>query len=235
MKIIASLILFIQSLFAVPSSNNIKGIVLPHHDLAKPIFHSSLLKLKNIQTPSTIVIYGTNHYFSDGPIFTTTKEIQDKYNLKNVFINNDRIAKEHSIQTTSQYLVEYFPESNIIPIIISSQYNTKEIDDVSNFLIEILPKDTLYVASVDFSHNSTVQSGLEKNEESIAAISTFDYQTILNYKDDHMDSPVAIATFMKTMESLGARTWETWESSHGGLITNSPTLNGTSYVVGVFK
>jgi hypothetical protein len=66
-------------------------------------------------------------------------------------------------------------------------------------------------------------------------MSSFDYQKVLDYHDDHMDSPVAISVLMKTMESLNAKTWETWTSSHGGLITNTPTLNGTSYVVGVFK
>ncbi len=218
-----------------PTEAKIKGIILPHHDLAKEIFHVSLARLKEAQTPSTIVIYGTNHYFPTGQTFTTSNEVQIKYNLVNVLVDDEKIKKEHSIQTLLPYLNEYFPNVEIIPIIISSQYDMDKLDNMSKFLINTLPKDTLFIASVDFSHNSTVESGLSKNKESIEAISTFDYQKVLDYHDDHMDSPVAISLFMKTMENLNAKTWETWSSSHGGLITNDPTLNGTSYVVGTFK
>lgn len=235
MKEILAIFFSIISLFTGATEAKIKGIILPHHDLAKEIFHTSLTRLKESQVPSTIVIYGTNHYFPESQTFTTTQEIQSKYNLDNVLVDNERIKKEHSIQTLTPYLNEYFPNVNIIPIIVSSRYEMSELDSMSKTLIKILPEDTLYIASVDFSHNSTVESGLEKNKESIEAISKFDYQKVLDYHDDHIDSPVAISVFMKTMENLNAKTWETWISSHGGLITNSPTLNGTSYLVGAFR
>lgn len=235
MKEIIAIFFSIISLFTEPIEANIKGIILPHHDLAKEIFHVSLSRLKEAQLPSTVVIYGTNHYFPESQTFTTTQIVKSKYNLDNVLVDDDRVKKEHSIQTVTPYLNEYFPNINIIPIIVSSRYEMNELDDMSKNLIKILPKDTLYVASVDFSHNSTVQVGLEKNKESIDAISKFEYQKVLDYHDDHVDSPVAISLFMKTMENSEARIWETWISSHGGIITNTPVLNGTSYVVGVFK
>ena len=122
MKEILAIFFSIISLFTGPTEAKIKGIVLPHHDLAKEIFHTSLTRLKESQTPSIIVIYGTNHYFPDGPTFTTTSEIQDKYNLNDVFVDDERIKKEHSIQTLTPYLKEYFPNVNIIPIIVSSRY-----------------------------------------------------------------------------------------------------------------
>lgn len=235
MKEILAIFFSIISLFTGATEVKIKGIILPHHDLAKEIFHTSLTRLKESQIPSTVVIYGTNHYFPEGQTFTTTQEIQSKYDLDNVLVDNEKIKKEHSIQTLTPYLNEYFPNANIIPIIISSRYEMNELDSMSKTLIKILPEDTLYIASVDFSHNNTVESGLEKNKESIEAISKFDYQKVLDYHDDHMDSPVAISVFMKTMENLNVKKWETWVSSHGGLIINNPLLNGTSYVVGVFK
>ena len=167
MKEILAIFFSIISLFTGVTEVKIKGIILPHHDLAKEIFHTSLARLKESQIPSTIVIYGTNHYFPESQTFTTTQEIQSKYNLDNVLVDNERIKKEHSIQTLIPYLDEYFPNVNIIPIIISSSYEMSELDSMSKTLIKVLPKDTLYIASVDFSHNSTVESGLEKNKESI--------------------------------------------------------------------
>jgi AmmeMemoRadiSam system protein B len=235
MKLLSALLLSIISLFSKPIESNIKGIILPHHDLAKPIFHESLEKVKKVQYPSTIVIYGTNHYYPIGPIFTTTNEIKNELNLKLLVVNNDRIKKEHSIQTLLPYLNDYFPKSKIIPIIIGTEYDLSKINELGLFLTNTLPKDTLYIASVDFSHNSNIESGLSKNIESIDSISKFNYQKVQSYHDDHLDSPVAITTFMKTMEILNAKKWETWSSSHGGLITNTPNLIGTSYVVGIFK
>lgn len=235
MKEIIAIIFSIVSLFIKPVEPSIKGMILPHHDLAREIFHNNLKKLQDIQSPSTIVIYGTNHYFPEGPTFTTSNKIQNELNMNDVLVDDKRIEKEHSIQTLIPYLKEYFPEANIIPIIISSQYDTDKLNSISEYLVKKLPKDTLFVASVDFSHNSTVLGGLSKNEESIDAIRNFNYQKILDYHDDHMDSPVTITLLMKTMEIVNAKNWETWSSSHGGLITNTPNLNGTSYVVGVFK
>lgn len=235
MKEIIAIFFSIVSLFTEATETSIKGIILPHHDLAKEIFHISLARLKESQVPSTVVIYGTNHYFPESQTFTTTQIVKSKYNLDNVLVDDERVQKEHSIQTLTPYLNQYFPNTNIIPIIVSSRYEMNGLDDMSKNLIKILPSDTLYIASVDFSHNSTVESGLEKNKESIEAISKFEYQKVLDYHDDHVDSPVAISLFMKTMENLDARIWETWTSSHGGIITNTPVLNGTSYVVGVFK
>ncbi len=235
MKVVAAIFLSIISFFSGSNDLRVRGIILPHHDLAKPIFHESLSKFKKEDIPSTIVLYGTNHYFPVGPTFTTTKEVKDRHKLDEVFVDDDMISKEHSIQTPSPYLKEYFPDVEIIPIIIGTEYDFYKIDTLSKYLIGVLPKDTLYIASVDFSHNSTVLGGLSKNNESVDAIANFNYQKILSYQDDHMDSPVAIVTFMKTMENLNAKTWETWISSHGGLITNNPLLNGTSYVVGAFR
>ncbi len=235
MKTLAAIFFSIISIFTGPTEQKISGIILPHHDLAKEIFHTSLEKLSKSQTPSTVVIYGTNHYYPAGPTFTTTKDISKNYNLENVYIDDERIKKEHSIQTVVPYIKQYFPDAKIIPIIISSSYDMDKLSSMSKFLIKSLPEDTLYVASVDFSHNSTIESGLSKNNESIDAISNFNYQKILSYDDTHMDSPVAISIFMLTMENLNTKKWETWSSNHGGLITNTPNLNGTSYVVGVFR
>jgi len=235
MKEILAIVLSFFSLFVKEPQIDIKGVILPHHELAQELFHTSFERLQEVVDPSTIVIYGTNHYYPEGMTFTTTKETKEEYQIPNTLVDNKRIEKEHSIQTLLPYLNKYFPKSKIIPIIISSTYDSGDLKNKTKYLVNNLPKDTLYISSVDFSHNKTTSEGLLKNEESIKAISNFDYKTILDFKDDHIDSPVTITTLLLTMERLDAKNWETWYTSHGGLLLNKPDLQGTSYVVGVFK
>ena len=235
MKEILAIVLSFFSLFIKEPQTNIKGVILPHHELAQELFHTSFERLQKVVDPSTIVIYGTNHYYPEGMTFTTTTDIAEKYQIPNTLADDERIGKEHSIQTLVPYLTKYFSKSKIIPIIISSTYDLEDLKTKTAYLTNKLPQDTLYISSVDFSHNKTTSEGLLKNDESIKAISTFDYKTILDFKDDHIDSPVAITTLLLTMEKLNAKTWETWYTSHGGLLLNKPDLQGTSYVIGVFK
>jgi AmmeMemoRadiSam system protein B len=214
----------------------IQGVILPHHTLAKDILNNSFIKLKEKINPDTIVIYGTNHYFPVSETYTTTSKIKDEYSLDNILANDARVSGDHSIQTILLYIYQYFPNSKVIPILVSTKY--KDIDDLNNnvkkFINAFGSQKTLYIASVDFAHNVSLEEGLNKNKESINNISNFNYGEILNYQDDHLDSPIAITTFLLTMKDLNATSWQLWYSSHGALITNLLNSEGTSYVVGAF-
>lgn len=217
--------------------SKIQGIILPHHGLAKEILNNSFQKLEENISPDTIVIYGTNHYFPVSDTYTTTVEVKDEFRLDNILANNSRIQGDHSIQTILPYVNQYFPKAKIVPIIVSTKY--QNVEDLNNTIKEFVKvfgsQNTLYIASVDFAHNVSLEEGLNKNKESIDNISKFNYSEILDYHDDHMDSPVAITTLLLTMQNLTAASWQLWYSSHGALITNSLDLQGTSYVVGTFS
>jgi AmmeMemoRadiSam system protein B len=220
-----------------PTHENIYGIILPHHGLAKSILNTSFSRLQNSSHPKIIVIFGTNHYFPISSTFTTTQEVKTDYDLKDILADDERIKGDHSIQTLLPYIKNYFPEAKTIPFIISTRYQSlSSLKDATDLLLQRFgDKDILFIASVDFAHNVTLSEGLNKNTESIKNISEFNFSQILNYHDDHMDSPVSIATFMLTMQSLSATNWQTWYSSHGALITDSLNMEGTSYVVGTFS
>lgn len=215
----------------------IQGVILPHHALVKDILNNSFIRLKEGINPNVIVIYGTNHYFPVSETYTTTTKIKDEYNLDNVLASDTRVDGDHSIQTILPYISQYFPDSKVVPILVSTKY--QDISDLNNnvkkFINAFGSQKTLYIASVDFAHNVSLEEGLNKNKESINNISSFNYGEILNYHDDHIDSPIAITTLLLTMEDLNAKKWQLWYSSHGALITNLLNLEGTSYVVGSFS
>lgn len=215
----------------------IKGIIMPHHDLATELFEKNFLKLKLEIKPKTIVILGTNHFKPISPTFTTTNEIKKKLQMEIFMTNDDLIDQDHSIQVVSSYINKYFPGVSIVPILVSSRYESiSQIDNFVSLLINKFDKnETVYLASVDFAHEVSLEEGINNNTDSIKNMSGFNYNNILKYDDKNIDSPIAITTLLLAMEKLGAKKWETWESSHGALIVKNIDTNSTSYVMGVFR
>ncbi|MCX7928666.1 MAG: AmmeMemoRadiSam system protein B [Patescibacteria group bacterium] len=126
-----------------------------------------------------------------------------------VLVNSRIIEIEHSITVPVIYLREYFPNARIIPLIVSANFRKPDIDKYAKCFANIFPYDTVYIAAVDFSHGTSFEEGMTKNEESIKIISEFNYQKLYGLKDDHLDSPSAIGLLLKTMQSLNSTNWET--------------------------
>lgn len=224
----------------------VKAIVIPHHDLASALIQNALQKLQVEKAYKTIVVIGPNHYHPDSAMITTSTEATGyeinedlvgrlTSEISRTEVNTEVIEKEHAMMLSFFYLSEMYPEATFVPVVLSTQYSEEKLEKLSNYLTNINSDDTLYVAAVDFSHESMLDDGLLKNAESISSISSFEYDTILRYEDDHLDSPVSIATVMKVMQRLGTTEWETWHSSHGALLLQDPSLRGTSYVLGAFR
>jgi len=223
----------------------VRGLVLPHHQIAKELIIDSLEKIKG-QNYSYVVIIGPNHFQPEVNSIVTAKNVSgysfesnvmklllERY--KDILISDDVVKAEHSIMLHLPYIKNYFPEAKIIPLIVSPYSSKNDLYEKILFLASILPPKTLFIASVDFAHNLTFQPALSNNEVSIKAIESFDFETIKRFNDSYMDSPASILMLLKAMEAVGARSWETWYSSHSALIEDDPTIQGTSYVIGVFR
>ena len=223
----------------------VRGIILPHHNLAESIISPSFESLKG-NSYSHIVIFGPNHFEPNINSVVTATNISSfsfESNLMHIMLNifpdiltsSEIVSKEHSITLHLPYLNNYFPKSSVIPLVISPFASKNDLYERIDYLTSIVPEDTLYIASVDFAHDVMQDTGLKNNEESINVISNFDYQSILSYKDDHMDSSLSIAMLLRAMQSQGTTKWETWHSSHASLLKDDPSSKGTSYVIGVFR
>lgn len=223
----------------------IKGIILPHHDLAKEYINSSLEKISKDQNYSNIVIIGPNHFEEDFAKFKSTDvlsnyPISEEYvyqleDLGLVILDKETIEKEHSINVPISYLQRYFPDAKYIPIISPFYFSKSEISRIASVLSVTLPEDTLYIASVDFAHEKMLLEAMENNRETEEAIANFDYEKIYQFQDDHTDSPASLGLLLNIMQRLNTTNWETWYNSHGALIENKPDLQGTSYMIGVFS
>jgi len=231
---------------SVESENNkIVGIILPHHDLARELIISSLEKFN--EPYQLIFIFAPNHFRPIGPEITTATQLSGlavddaviskiTQKIPSVLLDNQLIEKEHGISIPSGYLTHYFPGAKIVPIIFSAKTSPEQAEKLASVLADFATeRQSLFVASVDFSHEQMDLSGRENNRETIEAISNNDYEKLFTYKDNHIDSPAAAATLLKIMQKLNTNGFEVWHNSHGAILTDNPTLNGTSYVIGVFR
>ncbi|OGC92890.1 AmmeMemoRadiSam system protein B [Candidatus Amesbacteria bacterium RIFCSPHIGHO2_02_FULL_47_9] len=225
--------------------SRVRGIVLPHHELAGEIVMRSLERLAQTQDFSHIVIFSPNHFQPDSYTFSTADKIKDlpldtKYlrELKEMDANavwdQKLLENEHGVLIPAGYLKNYFPRASFLPIIFSPYFNQERLDKMAGWLAQAMPADTLFVVSVDFAHEKMAEEAALKNLETIETIKNRDYQRLFGYGNDHLDSPAAMGTWMMTTEKLEAKNWETWYDSHGAMLTDNPLLNGTSYVIGVF-
>ena len=222
----------------------IKGIILPHHDLAKEYINSSLKNLSQNHSFSTIVIIGPNHFEEDFFKFKSTASLFDYpiseeyvYQLEDlglVILDEETVEKEHSINVPISYLQRYFPDAKYIPIISPFYFNVDDITKIAAVLGTSLPDETLFVASVDFAHNKMLLEAMENNKEVEDVIKNFDYQKIYQFQDNHIDSPASLGLLLNIMQRLDSTKWELWYNSHGALIEDKHDLQGTSYLIGVF-
>lgn len=256
-KLVVAFIIFIFAIVAVDlfrqsqqrvkgiqTEKMVQGIVLPHHGFAREVLVDSYGRLNDEQYDLVVVI-GPNHFYQEfGEVITSDSEsginVPESLGRKivegidGVKVNNEVVEGEHSIGIHTQYLDEYFPDAEILPIVVPPSPDEEDIESLVNILSEF-PAKTLFIASVDFAHDMTYLEALENDKESINAIRSFDYDMINTFDDQHMDSPKSIVVLLKIMQKLNATDFHVLHDTHGALLIDDPTLKGTSYVVGVFE
>lgn len=221
------------------------GIIIPHHDLAREYIISSLSKIAQRHQYSTIVVVGPNHFLPAATTFLSTPSLDDypietkmvSQLLESGLVESNSMAceRDHSLGSPLRYLKEYFPNAKFVPILAPMNFKSEKIINLAKLLTSNLPEETLYVASVDFSHGKSLLEAMGKNLESENAIESFDYGQIYQYQDDHLDSPASIGLLLNSMQNIGATKWSTTLSSHGSLIEEQLDLPATSYLIGIFS
>ena len=236
----------IKGLSVSPKNKAIKGLVIPHHQLAGEFITKSIEVLhQNANDYEIIVVLGPNHFHPESYTLTSSATLKnvatDSEFIKNTtitfpktLVDQDIVEAEHGVMVAVNHLRQYFPGAKFVPFVISPYYTEESLREIANFLSQNLPTNTLYVASVDFSHNLLADESLLNNIESIKTIQSFDFTKLFEFKDTYMDSPASIALVMMVMQNLKKTNWMTINSLHSGLLLSDPTIQGTSYVTGIF-
>ncbi len=156
---------------------DLKGVILPHHNLTGKNIDEFYESIKD-DNFERIIILSTNHFDFGYGFIQSSLEARDGINPDKDFIRNLRAGgflhvepvtfnAEHGITTHYDRIQKYFPESKVVPIMI--KWKTPE-ENLSKLIKGIGEADdgakTLIIASIDFSHFVSEETGRENDDRS---------------------------------------------------------------------
>lgn len=192
----------------------IKGGIVPHHILGGKVIATFFDTLRQ-QKPSTIVLIGPNHFSrGNAQIITSDHDwktpygdlkirnrVLDKLSEKGLVAFDDNvIAEEHSIYSLISFIKKSLPDTRVVPLIIKNDTDYLTLNRLVDSLTKELPKDTVIVSSIDFSHYQIPTAAAYHDEYTKGVIRSFDFNRLKNLE---IDSVPSLYVLMKLMEQYG--------------------------------
>lgn len=228
--------------FKKDSQKVILGGVVPHHNLVEVKIDEFWERVSETAKPKTIFLVGPDHFnlAKATTVITKNKEVfpdyikleQETLTKMSSFgvVEDDSVfIKEHSIQIHIPYVYRYFSDANVVPILFRSDATAEEVIELAQSVRSFLSHDTIVIASVDFSHYLSVEEAKERDEVSIQALKTFDYETLSHFGPDNADSDQSLIFMIEMVCPSYDCTWE--ELFHGNSTDFDPAnpFETTSY------
>lgn len=199
--------------------------VVPHHLLAEEIIEDFFIYISSRGKPETIVILSPDHFQSgilmeSNAFITISLEGDDEEfnNLKvdtllsgklfkenKMALNNSAVIVEHGVTVLFPYIRKYFPETNILPILIPADITKEQVEQLVKTIDENGLLDTIVVASVDFSHYLPSLAADFHDTKSIRVLLNFEEENFKNVEVDCWQALYAARLFAKLRQK---------ESSH---------------------
>ncbi|HNZ84380.1 MAG TPA: AmmeMemoRadiSam system protein B [Candidatus Woesebacteria bacterium] len=204
------------------------GAILPHHILAKNLIDDFLNRLT--YEPKKIYIIGPNHFeVGNSKIITDNNfETKNLQILSSTRVDSDIVSKEHSVKLFQDILSAKYPQSHIIPLVISSNISVKDVESLVDNIYQNFTDDTLLICSVDFSHYRTFPEAQKFDNKTIGLILNKDYSQITQLNNDYIDSPKSLIIFLKTLDKLNKNKITILNHSNSAIILNDPHLSSTT-------
>lgn len=216
------------------SPPRIYGGIVPHHLFADDII-SDFFSRFSYQKPKTIIVIGPNHLekgnfmaltsLKDDPNSGIIKKLVDA-NLVKV---DEKVLAEDQSTDIIPIIKSRLPGVKVVPILLSGFMSEGDTRILSDTLKNFIDKDTVLVASVDFSHGLTSPNAKEKDKITLGLIKDFNYNGIRSLGNEYLDSPPSIAVLLMTMQSLGKTGSEVLYNTNSGEIQSNDSIETTSY------
>ena len=227
----------------------IHGCIVPHHLVAKDLIHEVFQNV-SINKYKTVILIGPDHESIDkGKIFTTLSDWQTPTGLlemdreltrkllKNSFVieNNDKLTIEHSTSSIIPFIKYYLKDVNVVTLVLTKQVKLEDIDNLVNELYaNVNINETLFIASVDFSHYLDLNNANKMDLISMDAIHNYDINKIMTFTNDNLDSPISIVSMLKMMDKAGVTGKMVLNHSNSELILKMMAEETTSYITYLF-
>ena len=220
---------------------DVKGAIVPHHLLVGD-FPATLFSYLEEQKPSTIVLFGPNHFFTgkakaiatanDWSTFSgsvkTDKDLLNKLIAdESLVVDETAITDEHSIFNLVPFIAKSLPNTKVLSFMLRYKTDTTTLDKIAASLKQNLPADAVIVASIDFSHYQTLAASNFHDEFAISAIKNFDYN---RFNKLEIDSIPSLYLFSRLMESFETQKIGYELKNNSAVLLKNPALSsGTSY------
>jgi MEMO1 family protein len=153
---------------------NIVSDIVPHHLLAEEIVENFFSYISSQGKPETIVILSPDH-FQSGILTESNSFITIALNSNEKEFNNLK-----GVTVLLPYIKKYFPETNILPILIPADITKEKIEQLVKTIDENTLLNAIVVGSVDFSHYLPSQAADFHDTKSI--------RVLLNFEEDNFEN-----------------------------------------------
>ncbi|EKD49845.1 MAG: hypothetical protein ACD_63C00031G0001 [uncultured bacterium] len=224
------------------------GLLVPHH-LFVENYIEEFYALNGNKEVETIILLSPNHYnYGYSYLQTTTKLdgavldtdfIESLSGSSALKIDSTNFELEHGITNHLGYISEFFPNAKVIPIRIKEGTPESALDS----LINILPKDALVIASIDFSHEQAEGKALESDVKIIKWLEDPDKFTLGTIRSlaetgedcsTNIDSPESLYVLLRLMPAdYNFTLWK--RTSSASLSDNADATENTSHIFGVLR
>jgi hypothetical protein len=230
-------------------AGTIRGCIVPHHLLAKGLIHEVFQNVSKNEY-KTVVLIGPDHESTDkGKIFTTLRDWQtptgiletdSKFTeelLKYDFVKegDDKLTTEHSTSSIIPFINYYLNDVKVISLVLTKQVRLEDVEILTDALYENLNmEETLFIASIDFSHYLNLDDADKMDSISMEAIQNKDINKIMSFTNDNLDSPISLVTMLKMMDKADISERAVLNRSNSELILKKKTEETTSYITYLF-
>jgi poly-gamma-glutamate synthesis protein (capsule biosynthesis protein) len=229
------------------TANEQLAVVVPHHDLVKDKRAELLKKLGQNSQPETIILLSTNHFNAGaGNIVTSSRDWtvangQEILSADTVLINkltannlatadNAVFDNEHGIKNLLGEIKEFFPNSNLIPIIIKDAVGQEPIKNLSDFLKDNC-QNCGVIASVDMSHYQPAHVAEIHDIKTLRALTAGNEEEI--WKTE-VDSNASLAFLVAWAKARDLNNFVLFDHTNSGLLANNFDAETTTHIFGYF-
>jgi len=225
------------------SSYHISGGIIPHH-LFPGFILTDFFNRLTTQDAKIIILIGPNHYEKGNFKVLTSLyawdtpfgKVEPEESIINKFIKSDAVKvdeevlpNDHAVAGMMPFIKYYLPNTKVVPLLISGHTTQKEVEVLARNLKNVMNKDTVLVAPVDFSHYLTNAQAKEKDKISLEVLKNFDYRQLFTLSNDYVDSPPAIATLLMVMQMLETTKMDLLFNTNSGELQKDDYIETTSY------
>ncbi|QSX05748.1 AmmeMemoRadiSam system protein B [Sedimentibacter sp. zth1] len=237
--------------FEIKETGIIHGCIVPHHLVAKDLIHETfqnIIRCKNKY--ETVILFGPDHQSMDkGKIFTTLRDYQTPYGILNtnnqltsklineglIVENNEKMTIEHSTSTIVPFIKYYLGDVDVVTFALTKQTKLEQVNKLIDEIYKNIDiENTLFIASVDFSHYLTLDEANTMDTISMDKIENRQIDDIMKFTNDNLDSPISIVTMLKLMEKGKANNIYRLNHSNQNLILTIKSNQTTSYITYLF-